>query len=155
MLFDRTKKGKKLEDDETKWLLVRIGGDHFIKNLIVDEKLFTFMVMRGVYPAQANLSVIGKYLGWHKGEDGKVYDKYCLNKERFNSYFEDINEHKEFVKEFNTYLNQTRKIVNNVADGSLEYYIFKTYFIKGQVKEFSKYDIGCEQDKSKQGIIEK
>ena len=152
--FGKNNKDNNLDKnhENINWLLVRVSGDHLIQNLIIDERLFTFMVMREIYPGQAYLSIIGKNLGWHSGEDGEIYDKFALNTDRFGSYFKD--DGSNFIKEYKIYLKMLNKFLNNINDGSKEYLILKQYFRKGQVKELCMYNECCEKPKNYNKEIE-
>ena len=146
-IFKSNKKnvGKNEKEIVNNWLIVRVGGEHFVKNLIIDERMFALMAMMNSNLGEK--TVWGKYLGLHQGEDGKVYYVVKYDDKIIKDYF-DLDYYKKFNEKLDVYVVQLKKIMNNIKDGSREYNKFQTYLSKSRVKELKIYTNDCDKNKN-------
>jgi len=137
-----------VKDEDIKWLLVRMKTDNLIKNLIIDERLLAFLIMDRSEAYLVNISLYSKRLGWHKGEDDKIYDKYGLDIEALEKRFYDSLERvdmPEIIEQYETYLLQLQNIQENIKDGSETYFRCMEYFRKNHIKTFCAYNKKLEE----------
>ena len=147
MVFEQIKTHfarKKQFQVENTWFMIEFKDDNTIH--IIDQKMLEILLVDTDNSLQALMSCgWTKNLGWHEGNDGKIYERHALNNAG-NDYYQRLNHTQnvaaigpKYIKVLNKM--NTSKQVN--YDDNVELYMcvrMEDYFKKNSIKSIKKYN---------------
>lgn len=127
------------------WILLKTKTTNFV----VEERLLAVMVENGRDLRYTSRVGYTKPLGWHIGNDGKVYERIKLND--YGEIYYDLNKQNldKFIEVAHDIIDGNRNL------GNVYYYIkFNKFFENADILSMNKYD-GAELQTNKEKEIER